>query len=54
METLNQLVELIESANNVSSVGYSRELKKWIIRYKNGLAADHIETKDLAEFLTNG
>lgn len=51
-QTIQELIEAIESASNVMFVEYDKAIGKWRITYYKG-EEDQVGTEDLIEFLTN-
>ena len=50
--TLTELTDLLEGSN-VSSLTYYPAKSVWIVKYKNNLKPDEVETEILIEFLNN-
>ena len=51
MFDLNEFIEII--GNNIKSIEYDTELDRWLIKYKNELNDDNVNSDDLLEFLEN-
>lgn len=50
---MKELLEAIDSANNVKSITYYPDTKTWMIRYRNELEPDELPSADLIDFLNN-
>jgi len=50
---LGDLLEALESCNNVESIKFNTTSKKWTVRYLNALPLDHVPSIELIEFLNN-
>lgn len=48
---MDELLEILESCPNVSSLEYDTEKQAWTIYYKNGLNPDTVDSDQLLEFL---
>lgn len=50
---LGDLLEALESCNNVHTIHYNGTTKKWHIIYKSDIPDDHVPSIELIEFLNN-
>lgn len=50
---MEELIEILESVNNVLSISFDNINKMWTITYKNGLHPDTMSSDLIIEFLQN-
>jgi len=50
---MKELLEALESANNVKSIIYDTRFGRWVVTYKNGLPEDVVDSDNLIDFLYN-
>lgn len=51
---MDELLDALELTTNVESLQYSDDSKTWLVKYKNGLSPDILESSELINFLKEG